>query len=128
QKPPATARGGHRESPHLSRGPMACTERRPITTSLTCRGTELKPEQAPADSAPRQSPWPCAEEAGDLFTRRKQPTPADGENHDTPPSPGREALQALQAEAQANQPAPPPPPRCWTFPLSPQSLVTAGCV
>jgi hypothetical protein len=85
------------------------------------------PEQAPADSAPGQSPWPWAEEAGDLFTPRKQRTPAGGENHDTPPSPGREALQALQAEAHANQPAP-PPPRRWTFPLSPQSLVTAGCV
>src|SRR5947209_11267929 len=100
---------------------MACTERRPITTSLTCRGTELKPEQAPADSTPGQSPWPWAEEAGDLSTPRKQHTPAGNENHATPsPSPGREALQALQAEAQANQP-PPPTPRCWTFPL-PQSL------
>jgi hypothetical protein len=86
----------------------------------------LKPEQAPADSAPAQSPWPWAEEAGDLFTSRNQHTPASSEKHDTPPSPGREALQALQAQAQANQPLP-PPPRRWTFPLPP-SLVTAGCV
>jgi hypothetical protein len=89
----------------------------------------LKPEQLPADSAPAPSPWPWAEAApGDLFTPRNQhTTPPGSEEHATPPSPGRETLQALQAQVQANQPAPPSPQRA-TFPALPASLVTAGCV
>lgn len=89
----------------------------------------MKPEQLPADSAPAPSPWPWAEAAtGDLFTPRNQhTTPPGSEEHATPPSPGREALQALRAEAQATQPAP-QPPRRRMFPTLPASLATAGCL
>jgi hypothetical protein len=113
--------------------PISATEARPGTNRSSSRrpgkGTELKPEQLPADSAPAQSPWPWAERDGeDLFTPRNQHTTAPSQEHGTPPSPGREALQALQAQAQAEQTAP-QPPRQWAFPqLSRSRVITAGLV
>ncbi len=80
------------------------------------RGTELKPEQLPTDSAP-QPPWPWAET--DLPTT-DQPSR---------PTPGQEMLQALQAQSRANQaPAWTQPPRRWALPLRPRPLVIAGCL
>lgn len=83
------------------------------------RGTELKPEQLPADSAPDQPPWPWTE-AG-LPTTTDQPS--------TRPTPGQEKLQALQAQSRANQaPAWTQPPRRWALPLRPRPLIIAGCL
>jgi hypothetical protein len=87
----------------------------------------LKPEQVPTDSTPAPSPWPWADsDQGDLFTPRTKHSAASSTEHATPPSPGREALQALQA--QADQPAP-QPLRRWAFPqLSSSLVITAGLV
>jgi len=81
------------------------------------RGTELKPEQLPTDSAP-QPLWPWAE--SDLPTT-DQPS--------TRPSHGQEMLRTLQAQSRANQaPAWTQPPRRWALPRRPRPLVIAGCL
>lgn len=82
------------------------------------RGTELKPEQLPADSA-SQPPWPWAE--ADLPTDSEQPT--------TRLSHGQEMLQALQAQSRANQASAwTQPPWRSTLSLRPRPLVITGCL
>ncbi|MFZ0122345.1 MAG: hypothetical protein WAL99_23460 [Pseudonocardiaceae bacterium] len=83
------------------------------------RGTELKPEQLPTDSAPDQPPWP--------WTDADLPTPTDQPSNRL--TPGQEKLQALQAQSRANQaPAWTRPPRRWALPRRPRPLVIAGCL
>jgi hypothetical protein len=102
----------------------------PLTTpALTCEGDfEVRAEQPPTDSAPAPSSWSGATGApGDLFTPRQQHTPP-GSSHQhagSPPSPGRQAGQPVQA--QVDQPVP-QPPRQWALPRLSRPRVTAAAL